>query len=339
VACRFVLHIGGRARPLPLPLAAGCVAAGVSQGLVLPHCHSAFDSRPPDAARSHPDATWLCATGAFAAQADATKTCGNGKCWEEPKCKTRYTKYPCPCVPLLHKLPLLPTLQCWSVYHRMSGALHVTPEWRASCHQAAVARRAVRKIGVLQCPSTSAGAASRGTRMCLLQVVRPQLRVPEGQVRQVQGGDGHGAAQHAEHHHPVPRTDRCPTTRVTISWRSSATLNPPLACTPQVTIKGKKCFGKTPITYIAVSYGHGKGAPVCADNKCAPTARPFETRHASAPTPATAGCLFQLSLVTIQSSEVGAAAAGSTASSPTAATATTTPTATSSPSRQCVART
>jgi hypothetical protein len=37
----------------------------------------------------------------------------------------------------------------------------------------------------------------------------------------------------------------------------------------QVSIKGKKCFGKTPISYIAVSYGHGKGAPVCADNKCA----------------------------------------------------------------------
>ena len=35
----------------------------------------------------------------------------------------------------------------------------------------------------------------------------------------------------------------------------------------QVSIKGKKCFGKTPITYIAVSYGYGKGAPVCADNK------------------------------------------------------------------------
>ena len=41
---------------------------------------------------------------------------------------------------------------------------------------------------------------------------------------------------------------------------------------PQVTIKGKKCFGKTPITYIAVSYGYGKGAPVCADNKCASAA-------------------------------------------------------------------
>ena len=38
--------------------------------------------------------------------------------------------------------------------------------------------------------------------------------------------------------------------------------------TPQVTLKGKKCFGKTPITYIAVSYGYGSGMPpVCADNK------------------------------------------------------------------------
>jgi hypothetical protein len=37
---------------------------------------------------------------------------------------------------------------------------------------------------------------------------------------------------------------------------------------PQVTLKGKKCFGKTPITYIAVSYGYGSGMPpVCADNK------------------------------------------------------------------------
>ena len=49
--------------------------------------------------------------------------------------------------------------------------------------------------------------------------------------------------------------------------RSSCTTKCCVALRWQVYIKGKKCFGKTPITYIAVSYGYGKGAPVCADNK------------------------------------------------------------------------
>jgi hypothetical protein len=43
--------------------------------------------------------------------------------------------------------------------------------------------------------------------------------------------------------------------------------NPALLTIWQVTIKGKKCFGSTPISYIAVSYGKKNSPPVCADNK------------------------------------------------------------------------